>query len=86
MNAEAIGIASVVLGAGREKKGDPIDYKAGISLLKKTGDAVSVGDTLAVLYTDAEDKLPQAEQMILDALEFSDIKPAEETLIYKVIN
>ncbi|MBR6479095.1 MAG: pyrimidine-nucleoside phosphorylase [Clostridia bacterium] len=86
MNAEAIGIASVVLGAGREKKGDPIDYKAGISLLKKTGDAVSVGDTLAVLYTDLEDKLPQAEQMILDALEFSDIKPAEETLIYKVIN
>ncbi len=85
MNAEQVGIASVVLGAGREKKGDPIDYKAGISLLKKTGDKVTEGDVIAVLYTDAEDKLPQAEQMILNAIEFSDDKPTEEILIYKVL-
>ena len=86
MNAEQVGIASVVLGAGREKKGDPIDYKAGISLLRKTGDAVAEGDVIAVLCTDMEDKIPQAEQMILNAIEFSDTQPTEETLIYKVIN
>lgn len=86
MNAEAVGIASVVLGAGREKKGDAIDYKAGISLLKKTGDYVTAGDTIAVLYTDKEAGLAEASGMILDALRFSDEKPAEEQLIYKVIH
>lgn len=86
MNAEAIGIASVVLGAGRETKDAPIDFKAGISLLKKTGDRVEAGDTIAVLYTDLEDKLPQAEKMILDALEFSDTALEPEKLIYGIIS
>ena len=85
MNAETIGIASVVLGAGREKKEDSIDYKAGISLLKKTGSYVNVGDTIAILYTDLEDKIIDAEKMILDTIEMSDNKPADEKLIYEII-
>ena len=85
MNAETIGIASVVLGAGREKKEDSIDYKAGISLLKKTGSYVNVGDTIAILYTDLEDKIPDAEKMILGTIEISDSKPADEKLIYEII-
>lgn len=85
MNAEAVGIASVVLGAGRSKKEDPIDYKAGISLLKKTGDKVSCGDILAVLYTDDESKIKEAEEMILGAMQFSISKPEPEALIYKII-
>lgn len=85
MNAETIGIASVVLGAGREKKEDSIDYKAGISLLKKTGSYVNVGDTIAILYTDLEDKIIDAEKMILGTIEMSDNKPADEKLIYEII-
>ena len=42
-DSERVGIASVILGAGREKKGDPIDPSAGIILKKKTGDSVSKG-------------------------------------------
>ena len=85
MNAETIGIASVVLGAGREKKEDSIDYKAGISLLKKTGSYVNVGDTIAILYTDLEDKIIDAEKMILGTIEMSETKPADEKLIYEII-
>ena len=49
-DAEKIGIASVILGAGREKKGDPIDPSAGIVLKKKTGDYVKKGEPLAVFF------------------------------------
>ena len=39
-DAEKIGSASVLLGAGRQKKGDPLDFAAGITLHKKRGDYV----------------------------------------------
>ncbi len=85
MDTEKIGIASVILGAGREKKGDPIDYKAGIIIKKKTGDCCKPGDTLATLYTDKEDKLAVAEETYLSALRFSAMKPSRQELVYKVI-
>ena len=84
-DTEKIGLASVVLGAGREKKGDPIDYKAGIVLSKKTGDAVRTGDTIATLHTDLENKLPEAEAMILSALTFGESQPPQEKLIYEIV-
>jgi len=49
MDAKAIGMCCVHLGAGRVKKGDAIDYSAGIILAKKTGDFVEKGDILATL-------------------------------------
>ena len=47
MDTESIGIASVCLGAGRSRKDDVIDYKAGIILKKKYGEPVKAGETLA---------------------------------------
>lgn len=85
MDTEKIGIASVILGAGREKKGDPIDYKAGIIIEMKTGDYCNIGDTLATFYTDKEDKIKAAEETYLSALRFSTIKPASQKLIYEMI-
>ncbi len=85
MNAETIGIASVLLGAGRSKKEDKIDYKAGISLLKKTGDRVTCGDVIAILYTDDDSKLLEVENMLLSSIKLSLSEPEKETLIYKVI-
>lgn len=85
MNAETVGIASVVLGAGREKKEDSIDFKAGITLVKKTCDKVEKGDTICILYTDLEEKIADAEKMILDAYTFGDEKPEDEKLIYEII-
>lgn len=50
VNAEGIGIASVHLGAGREKKGDPIDHRTGIVLHAKVGDRVERGQPFADVH------------------------------------
>lgn len=84
-DAEKIGIASVILGAGREKKGDPIDPSAGIVLKKKTGDYVKKGEPLAVFYTDDEGKIEGAKQEFLDAFTFGDERTQPQKLIYKII-
>ncbi len=84
-DAEAMGIASVMLGAGRETKDDTIDMSAGIIMAKKTGDFVKTGDTLATLYSCNENSFENARNRFLSAIEFSDEKPSEEVLIYKVI-
>ena len=80
-DAMQLGIASMVLGAGREKKEDSIDFVAGIQLLKKTGDAVTVGDTLAVLYTEKYDTVVDAEKILREAYTIKKEKPAPEPLI-----
>lgn len=69
MDTERCGIASVALGAGREKKEDTIDYSAGIVLAKKTGDSVQAGDVLATLYAANEDLLDAGEKIFTDALD-----------------
>ena len=84
-DAERVGIASVILGAGREKKGDPIDPSAGIILKKKMGDSVSKGDVLATFYTDDETRIDVAKREFLDALIFGNEKPSKQKLIYKII-
>lgn len=84
-DAEKIGIASVILGAGREKKGDPIDPSAGIVLKKKTGDYVKKGEPLAVFYTDDEGKIKGAKQEFLDAFTFGNERTQPQKLIYKII-
>lgn len=81
MNAETVGVACAKLGAGREKKGDTIDFTAGIKLLKKTGDKVSQGDKIAEMYTSVQSKLDDAEKTFLSAIEYSTEKPEKVNLI-----
>ena len=85
MNAEEIGVASVILGAGREKKEDAIDFSAGIVLNKKSGDKVAKGDTIATLYTNNENSLNTAKEKFLSAIECSNEKPIEIPLIYEIV-
>ena len=51
---ENIGNASLLLGAGRLAPGDVVDHSTGILFLKKTGDAVTAGDPIALLYAPSE--------------------------------
>lgn len=81
METEKIGIASVVLGAGRKTKEDIIDFAAGIRLEKKTGDEVKKGDTIAILYTNDESSIKNAEELVLEAYTLSDKKPELEPLV-----
>lgn len=82
MDTEELGIASSILGAGREKKEDAIDYSAGIMIGAKTGDRVEKGDVLAVLYTNKEEQLSTAEEIYRNAVKIAAEKPDPEPLIY----
>ena len=84
-DAEKIGSASVVLGAGRVSKEDSIDYTAGIILHKKTGDKVEAGEIIAEFHTNDEEKIISAEELFLDAVTVSEDAPEKSELIYKVI-
>ena len=86
MNAELIGSAAMLLGAGRRTKDEKIDHTAGIILAKKSGDLVRVGDTLARLYTNNPDALAEAEEVFIASLSFSDEQSPEKPLIYKIIS
>lgn len=82
IDTEACGIASVMLGAGRSRQEDLIDYTAGILLQKKYGDTVRTGDVLAVLYAADEKLFADAQQKLLAAYHI-DRTPAEvKKLIY----
>ena len=86
MDAEGIGIASVLLGAGRETKDSPIDFSAGILLNKKTGDRVKEGEVLATLYADDEKLFEAAEQRFLKALVTGTETVKPEPLIYALVS
>lgn len=80
-NTEQIGIASVMLGAGRTRKEDPINFAAGIVLNKKAGDAVQQGEALATLYADDESLFAAAEQTFVAAYSFGDEAPVLPPLV-----
>ena len=82
MQTEEIGRASVLLGAGRERKEDAIDYAAGIVLCKKPGDAVRRGDVLARLHAGARADVPAAKAKLQSAVTISQEPPAPEQLVY----
>lgn len=85
MDAQAVGEASAILGAGRTKKEDPIDYAAGIVLAKKTGDAAAEGETLATFYTDRPETIGEAAKRYLGALRWGDAPPQRKNLILGVV-
>lgn len=75
LNAEMVGIASMKLGAGREKLGDTLDMAAGIYLHKKPGDFVKKGETYMTLYTNDAARLISAKETLDTAVSWSDKKP-----------
>ena len=86
MDSEKIGLASLVLGAGREKMSDIIDHSSGIRILYKTASKIRKNDTIALLYTSDKDRASAAEKIYLDSLKISDQKVEASPLIYKTVN
>jgi len=69
IKADHIGIAALVLGAGRETKESVIDLSVGIVLHKKIGDYVRKGEAIATIYANDGQKQKVSTKMILDAYE-----------------
>ena len=85
MDSEKIGSAAVILGAGRSRKDEEIDYSAGIMICAKTGDKVQKGQVLATLYTNRKEAAKPAARQYSDALTFGAAPPKKEKLIYDII-
>ncbi|WP_088187253.1 pyrimidine-nucleoside phosphorylase [Desulfosporosinus sp. FKA] len=84
IDAEKIGVTAMLLGAGRKKKEDVIDFSAGVTMVKKVGDKVSLGDTICILHTNLKD-YQEAVEMVKQAYSFSNIKPKPSKYVYEVI-
>lgn len=80
MQTDEIGMASMMLGAGRETKESSIDFAAGIKLYKKTGDKVEKGDVIAELFTNI-DTAEAAGERLLNAMTFDKSAPADKPLV-----
>ncbi len=81
VDTEGYGISSLLLGAGRNTKEESIDFSAGIVLLKKTGDYVSEGEDIAIMYTSVKDKLAPAKAKFLASTQIGEEKPQETPLV-----
>ena len=85
VDTESYGVASLLLGAGRNTKEDVIDPAAGVYLCAKTGDFVKVGDKIAVLYSEKESGFAAAEARLLSATRIEKNAPKSEPLILDIV-
>ena len=82
MDTQGCGIATSLLGAGRETKESSIDYAAGMILKKKTGDYVEANEPLAIMYAEEESRFEQAQIRFQESLQFGEQPPEPIKLIY----
>jgi thymidine phosphorylase len=64
LDAELIGKACLMLGAGRQKTDDTIDHAVGIAQMKKPGEAVQTGEPLAVIFSNDRKKTVEVFPMV----------------------
>src|SRR3954453_6007139 len=86
IDAEDIGVASNMIGAGRDKKDDTIDPAVGIILEVKIGEKVDAGSVLCRLYYTKEDHVDEAADMVEDAFRISANRPESRELILEVVS
>lgn len=86
IQAEQLGHAAMLLGAGRATKDAVIDYAVGITLRKKVGDPVGAGDTLAVLHArEKNEAARQVEDLVRSAYDIRAAKPQLRPLLLSVV-
>ena len=85
IDAREVGLATVDLGAGRSKKGDPVDHSVGVVLGAKVGDEVRAGDTLFTVHATGEPSFEAARLRLLAAYGWSDTRVPERPLVYGVV-
>ena len=85
IHSEQIGVASMMIGAGRERLDSVIDHAVGLMLRKKVGDRVEAGEPLCVVeYNDAA-KLEAAVALIRQAYRIGANPPAKTPLIRAIV-
>lgn len=85
VDAEKIGRAAILLGAGRGKIDDKIDFAVGFSDIVKRGAQVVVGDRLLTIHANSQEKLQQARDLLNSAITISEGDWSLTRLIHKYI-
>ncbi len=85
MNAQEIGNAAQMLGAGRAKKEDVIDPAVGMVMKVRCGDYVHVGDPLCTLYVNDDKNVEEVTHMMLEAITVSKEKTEINPMIYGIV-
>jgi pyrimidine-nucleoside phosphorylase len=85
LSAAEIGLAALRLGAGRRTKDDPIDHSVGVRCLKKRGDKIEAGDTLAEVHAHDRAAAEQAVTEVLGAYTLEDGAPARRPIVLETI-
>jgi pyrimidine-nucleoside phosphorylase len=82
VDTEEIGRASGDLGAGRKKKGDPIDPAVGIIFRPKVGDRIEHGDEIGMVHARDDEDARVCAARVLSALTLSDESVSSPPLIH----
>ena len=85
INAEAVGLAAMRLGAGRAAKEGPIDPTAGVILRETIGCPVMAGNIIATLYTGSEIAAREVTPQVLAAIEVGPAPMPLSDVIYEII-
>ena len=85
VNAEAIGLSAMRLGAGRAAKDDSIDPTAGVVLRETVGCSVTAGSVIATLYTGSEIAAREVAPQVAAAFAVSPEPPPVKNVIYEII-
>lgn len=86
INAEEIGKIACMLGAGRIKKEDKIEYNVGIVFNKKISDKVSKNEIIAYIHSNNKEKMIEAKSRLNQVIKISKDKKEKEKTILKVID
>ena len=87
IHCEQVGIASLVLGGGREKKEDAIDPAVGLVLHKKVGDPVHAGEPLCTIRYNSDARLREARRLLEQAYRIAEQPPRDgRPLVHRVIS
>ncbi|MCB9134709.1 MAG: thymidine phosphorylase [Anaerolineales bacterium] len=85
IHARLVGETACFLGAGREKKGDPIDHAVGVEILHKVGEFVEKGSPLFTIHANTLAAFEEARTILLSAHTWQDAPVDALPLFYEVI-
>lgn len=86
MDAEKIGTAAQILGAGRAKKGDAIDHAVGLVMHVRAGDPIKAGEPLCTLYVNDTRQLDAVKGLMQSAVTISQNRITPSPMVYEIIS
>ena len=85
LRALPVGIAALELGAGRARKDDAIDHAVGVVCLRKRGDEVQVGESIAEIHARTDDAAAAAAERVTGAFELGAEPPEHRPIVLDLV-